>query len=328
MSQVAGSAIGDVSGVFTTQALTAVERHTAGGTVDITATGSGAGTAGDIVVMQGAAINFSGGGITYGAGALNTTMLVSGKKVYNISAAPTDITYDRILNTQTFASPKFGVTTEYDGVYCGGAFPVNAHSGSYTVGSNAGTLSLQAGTVVLDGTILGLVTNGIQQVLTVDPTNSTGNQSEYGYTEAEGGTLLIGGGVGSTSGSGNSGDTADFAVRSITVSPLTSPILFGRLSAGRPSALRHDGPFCGHPEPRGPQRPEPLCQYNHHGAGGQPDHPEPGRHFPGHGAKDRELRGDHGPGREHKPLAANGHDLEPHSRRQWQSDQSTVHPSQ
>ena len=152
-------------------------------------------------------------------------MLVSGKKVYNISAAPTDITYDRILNTQTFASPKFGVTTEYDGVYCGGAFPVNAHSGSYTVGSNAGTLSLQAGTVVLDGTILGLVTNGIQQVLTVDPTNSTGNQSEYGYTEAEGGTLLIGGGVGSTSGSGNSGDTADFAVRSITVSPLTSPIL-------------------------------------------------------------------------------------------------------
>ena len=31
MSQLAGSTIGDVSGVFTTQALTAAERHTAGG---------------------------------------------------------------------------------------------------------------------------------------------------------------------------------------------------------------------------------------------------------------------------------------------------------
>ena len=64
------------------------------------------------------------------------------------------------------------------------------------MGSNAGTLSLQAGTVVLDGTILGLVTNGLQQVLAADPTNSTGNQSDSGYTEAQGGTLLIGGASG------------------------------------------------------------------------------------------------------------------------------------
>ncbi len=109
---------------------------------------------GDVVAMQGSLINFSGGGITYAAGALDTTKLVSGKKVYDISVAPTDITYDRILNTQTFTSPKFGVTREYDGVYYGGAFPVNTCSPSYTVGSNAGTLNLQAGHVVLDGILL------------------------------------------------------------------------------------------------------------------------------------------------------------------------------
>ena len=67
ITALSGSAIGDVSGAFATQGLTAMERHTAGGTVNIKA------STGDIVVRQGAVVNFSGGGINYGAGALNTT---------------------------------------------------------------------------------------------------------------------------------------------------------------------------------------------------------------------------------------------------------------
>ncbi len=223
INQVAGSAIGDVSGVFTTQATTAAERHTAGGEVDIKVLGSGAGTAGDIVMMQGAAVNFSGGGIVYGAGTLDTTVLVSGTKVYDISTANANVTYDGVLSTQTFASPKFGVTREYDGVYYGGAFPVNKYSASYTVGDNAGIFSMQAGTVVLDGTILGSVTNGLQQVLAANPANSTGNQSASGYAEATGGTLKIG----NTDVSNGiaQGDTVDFVTREITVTSRTSPVL-------------------------------------------------------------------------------------------------------
>ncbi len=95
----------------------------------------------------------------------------------------------------------------------------------YTVGSNAGILSLQAPTIVLDGTILGIVTNGLQQVLTSDPTNSSGNQSASGYTEAQGGTLLIGGAVGSIPVPRTDGDQVDNFVQSITVSPQTSPVL-------------------------------------------------------------------------------------------------------
>ena len=141
-------------GSYTTQSLTAEERHTAGGTVDITATGSG-GTGGDIVMMQGAAINFSGGGIVYGAGALNTTVLVSGTNLYTIGSAPTDIRYDSILNGQTFTNSRFGITDEYDGVYYGGAFPVNKYSPSYTVGSQCGHSQPASPAVVLDGTLFG-----------------------------------------------------------------------------------------------------------------------------------------------------------------------------
>ena len=169
ISTLSGSAIGDVSGDLATEGTTAVQRHTAGGEVNISSQG-------DIVVMQGATINFSGGGINYAAGALNTTDLVSAGKVYNIATASADVDYESILNNQTFTNTRFGTTKQYNGVYYGGDVPVNSYSPAYTVGNNAGTLSLLAPTVVLDGTILGTATNGLQQVLTSDPTNSAGNQ--------------------------------------------------------------------------------------------------------------------------------------------------------
>src|SRR5208283_3094486 len=96
----------------------------------------------------------------------------------------------------------------------------------YTVGRSAGTLSLQAPTIVLDGAILGFVTNGLQQVLAADPTNSAGNISALGFAEAQGGTLLIGGGKNSGAlSSGTLADQTDWTVQSIVVSAGTSPVL-------------------------------------------------------------------------------------------------------
>ena len=224
MSQLAGSAIGDVSGAFTTQGTTAAERHTAGGTVNITVTGSGTGT-GDIVMMQGAAVNFSGGGITYGSGALDTTMLVSGTNIYNIAMANPNLTYDALLNVQKFTNTHFGITDEYDGIYYGGASPVMKRVPAYTVGANAGTFSLQAGTIVLDGTLLGLAFNGLQQTDAANPSNGTGNQSVAGYAEALGGTLNIGNTVKAAGNSGDTGDAANFITGEIVVSPQASPVL-------------------------------------------------------------------------------------------------------
>jgi filamentous hemagglutinin family protein len=212
LSGLAGSALGDVSGAFLTQNTTAAQRHTAGGEVDITSTG-------DIVVRQGAVIDFSGGGIVYAPGAVDTTMLVSSYSIYDISSAGADIDYSSILNFQTFTNSRFGITQEYEGVYYGGASPLRQYSQGYTVGSNAGTLSLQAPTVVLDGTILGFATNGIQQVLAADPTNIAGNQSAYGYAEAEGGTLKIG-----KTDVATGEDTTNFVVQAIVVSPQGSPL--------------------------------------------------------------------------------------------------------
>jgi filamentous hemagglutinin family protein len=215
ISIAAGSTLGDVSNAISAIDTTAAQRHTTGGVIDIT-------SAGDIVVRQGALIDFSGGGTVYAAGAIDTTMLVSAGKVYNIATASADVVYESILNDQTFTNSRFGTTKEYNGVYYGGASPVNAYSQSYTVGSNAGTLWLQAPTVVLDGIILGIATNGIQQVLAANPTNLSGNESAYGYTEAQGGTLEIGIGP---SGSGTSTGAANFLLQSITVSGQTIPVL-------------------------------------------------------------------------------------------------------
>jgi filamentous hemagglutinin family protein len=246
IDQLSGSSIGDVSGAYATQSLTAQEWHTTGGTVDIMATGSSA-KSGDIVEMQGAKINFSGGGIVYGAGAVDTTVLVSGTNLYNIANAPTDILYDMILNTQTFTNSRFGITDTYQGLYYGGAYPAYQYSSpSYTVGANAGTLSLIAPTVVLDGTILGAATNGPQQVLPWwtetsagpvlgwSPTNSTGNQSQSGYSMALAGTLNIGDAALVTNGVGQS-DAVDYVTQAIVVSPQTTPVL--------PAAFRWTDPL-------------------------------------------------------------------------------------
>jgi filamentous hemagglutinin family protein len=196
MSAYGGSAIGDVSGAFSTLSTTAAERHTTGGTVTVSLAGglesSGTGSTGSIVMMNGATINLSGGGVRYAAGALDTTKVVSGHKIYHISAADADVRYDNILTTQTFSPPRFGVTERYEGLYYGGAAPAKKLVPAYTVGADAGTLNLLARTVVLDGTIQAQATRGLQQTQASEPTNETGYQSKAGYVMPAGGTLTVG----------------------------------------------------------------------------------------------------------------------------------------
>jgi filamentous hemagglutinin family protein len=218
MSQVSGSAIGDVSGAFTAEGLTAMQAHTAGGTVNINV------ASGSVIAMQGSLINFSGGGTVYAGGVLNTTELVSGNNVYNIAAANPNIEYDSILNVQTFTNTRYGVTQEFDGIYYGGAYALYQYVPQYTVGANAGSLNLLTGQVVLDGVLLGRATRGLQQTAAANPVNSTGNQSASGWAEPAGGQLTIGntGAVGNTPGTG---DSTNFYIGAIDVSAQTGPLL-------------------------------------------------------------------------------------------------------
>jgi filamentous hemagglutinin len=183
-----GSSIGDISGALQTQNTTAQQRSLKGGTIQINSSG-------DIIVKQGATINFSGGGIRYAAGYVPTTELAAGPKVYDISNAPEDLHYNRIINTDTYES-------------------------SYLEGSNAGTLAANAFHIVLDGRLEGSATSGVYQTKTAELNNSFGNQKTLGLAVPTGGTLIIG-----NAEAVNSFSTVrDFSLSSVVLAPYVTPL--------------------------------------------------------------------------------------------------------
>ena len=234
-----GSSIGDMSQAMLTRDKTAYERLVGGdvrkvlyhndatgqdtwqyvaqtGNIDMNVTN------GDIIVKQGALLNFSGGAINYESGLVDSTKLLSGTQVYDISNAPANIQYDRIVGNYEKTYDRFGVRETYSGLYYGGASSLKTYVQGYTQGGDAGTLSLTAHTVVLDGTLNGGVTPGEYQ-------NAWTTRSAYGtdadYYEAlmlskaqgletpRAGTLNI----------GNSGSTTVNNPTSISVLSTTDP---------------------------------------------------------------------------------------------------------
>ena len=163
-----GSSIGNINDDILNREETALEQAIKGGTIKITCTGGSS----DIIVQEGATLDFSGGGINYSGGTISTTELESGGKIYDISNAPDDLHYDKILK---------GL-----GTY------VEAH----TQGGDAGTLDLVAGTVVLDGQLKGSATRGAFQNAwtTVDLTDGSSYllSVAQGLEIPRGGTLIIG----------------------------------------------------------------------------------------------------------------------------------------
>ena len=205
-----GSDIGDTSGYLTSEEKTALEAATQGGEVNLWVgvdendpqvnTEISDYESGDIVIAEGANIDFSGGGILYDGGTLETTKLLVGNKIYDISDSSSDLLYDLIITEQVFSNSKFGDTT-FTGLYYGGAVPVSSYIGPYIQGSNAGSLSLIAPTVVLSGVLDGSVVNGIYQTETEDPTYEYDSTSvtAVGRAKAVSGTLTVGNNNTSTS---------------------------------------------------------------------------------------------------------------------------------
>jgi len=185
-----GSAVGDISGALNFEFLTAREMSTKGGTVKLSA------PAGDIIVREGAEIDFSGGG-THNAGeTIETTRLVTTTgKVYDIAEALQWVSYDSILNDYTKLHERYGISETFEGLYYGGASPARNYIDSHMQGDDAGALILEAKGIVLDGRIYGWATRGILQTdITVSEEMFDGFavQTDSGRKQPRGGSLIVG----------------------------------------------------------------------------------------------------------------------------------------
>lgn len=167
---LAGSSIGDITMAILARDRTAMERSIGGayakgssgwyrqaGRVDLTATD------GDIIMKQGSRIDLSGGGINYTGGWVETTKLLSGGKVYDISSAPLALTYDKIIGFFSKSYERYGQKDTFVGTYYGGAAPLRTYVPPHFKGGDAGTLTINAKTVVLDGDISAGVQRGVFQ---------------------------------------------------------------------------------------------------------------------------------------------------------------------
>jgi len=213
-----GSSIGNISGSIIARQKTALEKSTNGGTININT------DSGDIIVKQGALLDFSGGGINYSGGLVDTTKLLSGTKIYDISNAPLTAQYSAIVGqytktyNQTDSSGK-PITESYAGLYYGGGTPLKTYVSSFTTGGNAGAIQLNAGTVVLDGQLNGSVTQGLyqtQRTVSSNYTSASDYQNALQLSQAQGLEMPIAGAV--------TIDTRSNHNSSITVQSDTTPL--------------------------------------------------------------------------------------------------------
>jgi len=162
-----GSAIGDVSGALNTQEQTAAELATTGGTITIN---SGlyeeAGNPADIIVREGALVDFSGGGIEYDPGIVEVTGLVSGSSVSGFADASRWGRYSTIKNVKKY---------------------IPAH----VAGADAGSLKMIAPRIVLDGTLKGQATMGAYQIYD----NEEDADGLLSLLRPKSGTLQLGGSI-------------------------------------------------------------------------------------------------------------------------------------
>lgn len=182
-----GSSIGDLSNHLASRETTALERSTDGGIIEIRSRN------GDVVVKEGARIDFSGGGTHVLDGTVNTTRLMIGNSIVDISDAPQWAAGAEAMGYQKVVSERYGTVEEFEGIYTGGGVPIQSASPYYLEGDDAGTLKLIAKRIVLDGRLDGSVTMGDYQVLEEEEKNDNGEVKTRGLAMPSGGALVIGG---------------------------------------------------------------------------------------------------------------------------------------
>lgn len=144
-----GTPLADIAGAIERIERTVAERSTAGGILNLLSEG-------DAIIRPLSLLNFAGGSVAYQDGYINTTGLMSQNRLYDIGEADPNRIYDAILKDPT--GP--------------GRFEA-----AYLDGKNAGSLTVKANALMLDGRVQGDAVNGVLQ--------------REPATQARGGSLLI-----------------------------------------------------------------------------------------------------------------------------------------
>lgn len=157
-----GTPLGDVSGYVNLVQHTVGELTTNGGTVALNAGGS-------VDLQAGSTINVSGGWINYQGGIVQTTQVVSGGQVFDISQATPDRIYDGIYTGYTATAAKWGISQ----TYANALLNKSQYQAGYIQGGNGGSLSITAPTMTVDGKLLGNTVAGSYQRTLASQLSST-----------------------------------------------------------------------------------------------------------------------------------------------------------
>lgn len=182
-----GSDIGNVEGALNTVELSAAEGNREGGSIQLKA------MHGDIIIRDGSNVDISGGGYHFSGGLVDTTYLLCGEKIYNISDAPEWLHYDMILGDYKKIYKGFGVIETYEGLYYGGPAPMKNYLPAFSQGEDAGSFELIARNIIMDGNIDGSVFAGPYQNYLIDePVDELGFYVAKGRVVPVSGKLVVG----------------------------------------------------------------------------------------------------------------------------------------
>lgn len=148
-----GTPLADLSGYVGLIQRTAGQLTVDGGSVSL--------SAGESVVLQkGSIIDVSGGFSNYQGGFVQTTRVLQGGNLIDISKATPDQQYDGIYSGQfTTGSSRWGVTKTYNVPWMSGRH----YEEGYVQGANGGSIDISAPAMALDGTMRGNTVAGPKQ---------------------------------------------------------------------------------------------------------------------------------------------------------------------
>ncbi|MBS0659374.1 MAG: filamentous hemagglutinin family protein [Verrucomicrobia bacterium] len=155
-----GTPLGNVSGYANLVQRTVGVLTTPGGSIAL--------NAGDSVVVQpGAALDVSGGSTDFAGGWVQTTKVISGGRIFDISQATPDRRYDGIYTGFNSFNERYGLTLT------SGSTLITApqFEAGYVQGASGGSLVIRTPGLALDGVLRGEVTVGPRQATTA-PTPS------------------------------------------------------------------------------------------------------------------------------------------------------------
>jgi len=122
---------------------------------------SGTTTGGTIVLSAGATVNLTGGTVTYDAGMVQQSYVQAADgRIFNVNDAPGDLVYTGIYAGEQETHARWHITQTFVNPLL---TPSEIDEPAYTIGRDAGNITISAGTALIDGTIAAGVTVGSNQ---------------------------------------------------------------------------------------------------------------------------------------------------------------------